>query len=55
MKHSITRNMFFVKSSTELIVLYSLKNRQAEAAEDDLVRTSFHNAELQMLLTDEKL
>ncbi|XP_035674012.1 uncharacterized protein LOC118414227 isoform X3 [Branchiostoma floridae] len=30
-------------------------NRQAEAAEDDLVRTSFHNAELQMLLTDEKL
>eukprot|EP00058_Branchiostoma_floridae_P018301 XP_002603790.1 hypothetical protein BRAFLDRAFT_124669 [Branchiostoma floridae] len=32
-----------------------MKNRQAEAAEDDLVRTSFHNAELQMLLTDEKL
>ncbi|XP_035664215.1 uncharacterized protein LOC118407782 isoform X2 [Branchiostoma floridae] len=30
-------------------------HRQAEVAEDDLVRTSFHNAELQMLLTDEKL
>ncbi|XP_078588739.1 uncharacterized protein LOC144869371 isoform X2 [Branchiostoma floridae x Branchiostoma japonicum] len=39
----------------EAAELLELAQEQAEAAEDDLVRTSFHNAELQMLLTDEKL
>ncbi|XP_078588607.1 uncharacterized protein LOC144869316 isoform X2 [Branchiostoma floridae x Branchiostoma japonicum] len=39
----------------EAAELLELAQEQAEVAEDDLVRTSFHNAELQMLLTDEKL
>eukprot|EP00058_Branchiostoma_floridae_P006867 XP_002592355.1 hypothetical protein BRAFLDRAFT_129628 [Branchiostoma floridae] len=42
----------FNREAAELV---ELAQEQAEAAEDDLVRTSFHNAELQMLLTDEKL
>ncbi|CAH1263698.1 Hypp2748 [Branchiostoma lanceolatum] len=39
----------------EFSKLLKLAQEQAEVAEDDLVRTSFHNAELEMLFTDYKL
>ncbi|XP_078588608.1 uncharacterized protein LOC144869316 isoform X3 [Branchiostoma floridae x Branchiostoma japonicum] len=61
--HSLRRDTGTVQETLYVLHKLFLKkkedgspfNRQAEVAEDDLVRTSFHNAELQMLLTDEKL